>query len=44
MEVPCIDCDKLFTLRGGTSGNATRRGGKCYLQWKRERRKNRNEQ
>tara|TARA_R110002020_G_C15798925_1_gene730953 strand:+ start:289 stop:417 length:129 start_codon:yes stop_codon:yes gene_type:complete len=40
MQIACIDCDNLFTLRGGTSGNATKRCGKCYLEWKRETRRN----
>tara|TARA_R100000988_G_C3902307_1_gene118072 strand:+ start:128 stop:271 length:144 start_codon:yes stop_codon:yes gene_type:complete len=43
MEVPCIECDKIFTIRGGTSGSATRRCGKCYLEWQRERRRKKND-
>jgi len=42
MEVACAECDKLFQLRGGTSGYTTSLCGKCYLKYKKEQRRKKN--
>jgi len=40
MEIKCIVCNNTFNLRGGLYGQSTKRCGKCYLEWKKEIRRN----
>ena len=43
MDIVCAECDRVFPLRGGTSGYATSLCGKCYLKYKKEQRRIKNE-